>query len=112
MSFGKMNTFIELIAPSPMKDEAGFAVMEDRIVACVRAYREHRFGNQKWANRAAFSTATTLFRFRKIPDVVIDTTLLLLCEDGRYRVLSAEDVAGRGMYVELLCEKIEPSVRR
>jgi len=52
-----------------------------------------------------FSKASALFRFRKVPGVVITTSLILSCEDGRYNIVSVEDVKGRGMYIEALAEK-------
>jgi hypothetical protein len=63
MSFGKMNTMIDIISTTPVQDADGFAVHGDQILASVRAYKEHRNGSQKWANMAAFSAATALFRF-------------------------------------------------
>lgn len=111
MSFGKMNTFIDIITTDPIKDDEGFVNTGDIVLASVRAYQEDRHGNEKWANRAAFSTATALFRFRKIPGLDVDTSLVITCAGGRFRILSAEDVKGRGMYIEVLAEKIEPTVR-
>lgn len=104
-----MSTFIEIISTAPVKDAEGFAVHGDDVLAGVRAYKEDRHGDGKWANMAAFSSATALFRFRKIPGVAIDTSLYITCADGRYKIISAEDVKGRGMYVEVLAERIEPS---
>lgn len=106
MSFGKMNSFIDIISTQPIKDSEGFATIGDTILASVRAYKEERHGNEQWANRAAFSTATALFRFRKIPGITITTSHILVCEDGRYNIASVEDVSGRGMYVEVLAEKV------
>lgn len=111
MSFGKINTFIDIISTEPVKDDEGFVNTGDTVLASVRAYKEDRHGNEKWANRAAFSTATALFRFRKLPDLTITTSLYITCADGRYRIHSVEDIKGRGMYVEVLAEKIEPTVR-
>lgn len=111
MSFGKMNTFIDIITTSPVKDDEGFVNTGDTVLASVRAYKEDRHGNEKWANRAAFSTATALFRFRKMPSLEINTLLYISCADGRYRILSAEDAKGRGMYIEVLAEKLEGTVR-
>ncbi len=101
-----MNTFVDVISTEPVKDSEGFATVGDTILASVRAYREERHGNEQWANRAAFSTATALFRFRKIPGIVITTAIVLVCDDGRYNITSVEDVSGRGMYVEVLAEKV------
>ena len=107
----KMNTLVDIILTKPGKDAEGFAQLDSTILASVRAYKEERHGSEAWANRAAFSTATALFRFRRIPGVVIDTTLSIGCADGVYRILSVEDVRGRGMYVEVLAEKTESSMR-
>ena len=106
-----MNIFIDIISTAPSKDSEGFVTTGDHIVASVRAYKEDRHGNERWANMAAFSEATALFRFRKIPNVEITTSLFIVCDDERYRIVSAEDVRGRGMYIEVLAEKLEPSVR-
>ena len=50
-------------------------------------------------------------RFRKIPNVEIKTSLFIICGDEQYRIISAEDVRGRGMYIEVLAEKQEGTVR-
>ena len=111
MSYGIMNNPIDIISTAPLKDADGLVTKVDHIVASIRAYKEDRHGNERWANKAAFSEATALFRFRKIPGTEITTSLFIICGDGRYRIVSAEDVRGRGMYVEVLAEKLEPSVR-
>jgi head-tail adaptor len=109
MSFGKMNVFIDIIQTVQMKDADGFATTTDTVLASVRAYKEDRHGNIQWANRAAFSNATALFRFRVIPNVTVDTKLQIICNDKRYKILSAEDVRDRGMYIEVLAELLEPT---
>jgi hypothetical protein len=111
ISLGKINTFIEIITAEPVKDAEGFVNTGDTVLAGIRAYKEERRGNEKWANMAAFSTATALFRFRKIPGLTVDTSHFIVCDSGRYRIISAEDVRGRKMYVELMCEKQESTVR-
>jgi hypothetical protein len=111
MSFGKMNTFIDIISTAPTKDAEGFATTGDTILASIRTYKEDRHGSEKWTNMATFSTASSLFRFRKIPGLTIKAEMLITCTDGRYRILSAEDVRGRGIYTEVLAERLEPSVR-
>jgi hypothetical protein len=35
----------------------------------------------------------------------------IVCPDGRYKILSVEDIKGRGMYYEVLAEKLEPAAR-
>ena len=111
VSYGKMNSFIEIISTEPQKDAEGFVTKGDHVLASIRAYKEERHGNEKWVNMAAFSSATAMFRFRKIPGVTVDTTLVIICDGGRYRIVNAEDVRGRGMYAEVLAEKLEGTVR-
>lgn len=106
MSFGKMNTSIDIITTASVRDAEGFASTGDTILASIRAYKEERHGNERWANRAQFSNATALFRFRTIPEIPITTELVIVCGDGRYNITSVEDVSGRGMYVEVLAEKV------
>ena len=105
MSFGKMNTFIDIISTLPVKDSDGFSTKGDTILASVKAYKEERHGSEKWASRAAFSEATALFRFRRIPDLPMTTSFFIVCDTGRYNIVSIEDVKSRGMYVEILCKK-------
>ena len=109
MSLGKMTTFIDIIEPRKIKDESGFVSIQDVILASVRAYKEMRHGSRVWANRASFSKATALFRFRKISDLEIKTSHVIVCDTGRYKILSIEDVKNRGMYVEALCDEAEIS---
>ena len=109
MSFGKMNTLIDIVEKVTIKDAEGFRTEVDNIVASVRAYREGRHGNEKWANRAQFSEATDLFRFRRIPNVSITTAMVVVNKDGRFEITSVEDVKGRGMYIEVLAKEVVPS---
>ena len=111
MSYGKMNTFINIISTAPAKDAEGFATITDTILASVHAYKEDRHGSERWTNMAVFSSASSLFRFRKIPGLKVTAGMVITCTDGRYNILSTEDVRGRGMYVEVLAEKLEPTVR-
>ena len=109
MSFGKMNTFIEIVSKNHGIDDDGFSVEGYISVAKIRAYREGRHGSEKWANRAAFSTATDLFRFRCIPNVEITTDMVILCNKKRFEITSVENVKGRGMYIEILAKEVMPS---
>lgn len=111
MSYGKMNTLIDIISTAPVKDAEGFVTTGDTTLASVRAYKEDKHGSERWSNMAAFSEANALFRFRKIPGVEITTVHVILCDGERYNIVSTEDVRGRGMYIEVLAEKLEPSVR-
>ena len=110
MSFGKMNTFVDIVSITKKKDSEGFTVDSEEVLASVRAYREGRHGSQRWANLAAFSEATDLFRFRNIPVIGVTTDHILVCEDGRFDITSVEDVKSRGMYVEVLAKKVVSTV--
>lgn len=109
MSFGKMNTQIQIMQKRVTLDDEGFQTECDTVVATVRAYREGWHGSEKWANRAAFSEATDLFRFRAIPGMKITTDMRLLCGDSVFEITSVENVKGRGMYIEVLCKEVQPS---
>ena len=109
MSFGKMNGFADIVSVKRVKDSEGFSATVDEILASVRVYREGRHGSQRWANLAAFSEATDLFRFRVIPGVNITTEHIIVCDGGRFNITSVENVKGRGMYIEVLAKKVEPT---
>lgn len=109
MSFGKMNKFIEITQKQITLDDEGFQTETDAVLARVRAYREGRHGSEKWANRAAFSEATDLFRFRTIPSLTVTTDMRLLCDGSVFEITSVEDVKGRGMYIEALAKEAQPS---
>ena len=104
-----MNIFIDIISIENVIDEEGFSEKVENVVASVRAYKEDRHGNRMWANMAAFSEATTLFRFRKIPNVDITTKLYILHEGIRYDIISVENVRDRSMYIEVMAKKVEPA---
>ena len=110
MSFGKMNGFADIVETKQFKDSEGFTHSEDEVLASVRVYREGRHGSQRWANLAAFSEATDLFRFRCIPGLTVTTDLFLVMEDGRFDIVSVENVKGRGMYIEVLAKRSEPTI--
>ena len=107
MSFGRMNVQVSIVMETVTKDAEGFVTKTDIILASIHSYREGRHGSQKWVNRAAFSEATDLFRFRVIPGLNETTEHLILCDDERYEITSVEDVKGRGMYLEVLTKRIE-----
>ena len=106
MSYGKMNRFAEIRTTRKTKDSEGFSVDQEITLAAIRVYREGRHGSKRWANLAAFSEATDLFRFRCIPGIGITTNHIIVCDGDRFDVISVEDVKGRGMYTEVLAKKV------
>jgi hypothetical protein len=114
MGYGKMNTTIDIISTEPVKDAEGFVTTGDTALASVKACKEVRNTTAKWERiigNAAFSSVTAMFRFRKIPGLAVTTSHFISDADGRYNLVSVEDVRGRGMYVEVLAEKLEGTVR-
>ena len=109
MSYGRMNTLISIAREVVMKDAEGFTTKTDQVLASVFAYREGRHGSQKWVNRAAFSEASDLFRFRVILGLTVTTAHVIICNDDRFEITSVEDVKGRRMYLEVLAKKVTPS---
>ena len=112
MSFGKISRcFCTVKRITKTEDEDGFSCpVESSVLENVRCYREGRHGSEKWANLSTFSTVTDLFRLRADPDVRITTSDIIYCGDERFRIFSVENVRGKGMYTEILAEKVESSV--
>ncbi len=102
MSFGSMNVFIEILSTLVSTDSEGFSIGGDTVLANIRAYKEERHGNEKWSNRASFSNATALFRFRTIPGLTVTNKHTIVCDGDRYNIISVEDIKGRRMYIEIL----------
>lgn len=107
MSFGKMNTFIEILEPKKVKDKEGFTSTQEIIVASIRAYYEERHGTEVWKNRASFSNATCMFRFRHLQGLKITRKHIIVCEQCRFDIISVEDVKGKNMYIEVLAKRTE-----
>ena len=103
-----MNTLIDIVSTAPVRDAEGFVTRGETVLASVRAYKEEQHGSERWANMAAFSEATVLFRFRGIPGLTVDTSHYITDADGRYNIIGAEDVKGRGMYVEVMAREVKP----
>lgn len=101
MSFGKLNTPIQILKPTYGKDDDGFATVTEEIIACVRAYKEDRNTTEKWMNRAVLKDASALFRFRYIPNTPITEDMIIACYSGRYIITSVENVRNRKMYYEV-----------
>lgn len=107
MSFGKMTTFMDIVVLKKVKDHEGFTTTAYDVVASVRAYREGRHGSQRWANLAAFTEATDLFRFRTVPGLTVTTDHVIMTNGETFDITSVENVKGRGMYIEVLAKKVE-----
>lgn len=107
MSLGKMNETIELIAVDAYSDPAGFGTtINQGVIASIRAHVEQRHATSAWVNRAAYSKATTLFRFRMMPGVPVSEEMEIHHDTHRYQIDSVEVIHGR--YVEVLAHRTTP----
>ena len=106
---GSMNKKAKIIKLVNSKDEEGFAIEYEIVIAEIRCYVEGRHGSERWANLASFSEATDLFRFRRIPKVIVSTDMYIVYDNVRYDILSIENINGRGMYIEALAKRSNPS---
>jgi head-tail adaptor len=111
MSFGKMNAKIDIVSQTPTTDNEGYTTMNDTVLKTVNAYKEDRHGNKVWQNRAAFSEATCLFRFRAIPGLTLTLEHIIMHDGIRYRIESVENVRSRNMYYEVMAIKVQSSKR-
>ena len=107
MGLGLMNKKAKIISLSRDIDSEGFSFETVSVLAEVRVFVEGRHGSERWANLAAFSEATDLFKLRKIPNLTITTEHYIEFDDNRYNILSVENIKGRGMYLEILAKKVE-----
>jgi hypothetical protein len=105
MSFGKMNTIIEIKDSVLVKDSEGFSNKEESLILRSRAYKEERHGSRKWANMAAYTKANATFQIRKVPNITLTPGMMIYCDDGSYKILSVEAIGN--LYLELAAEKIE-----
>ena len=110
MSYGKMKGFALIKQLYKQKDADGFTKDAELILAKVRCYREGRHGSARWANLSTFTQATDMFRFRVIPDVTVTPDLYIDYQGERFKILSVENIRGRGMYLEILAEKVESCI--
>ena len=109
MGLGLMNKKAKIISITRETDSEGFSFENIEVLAEVRVFVEERHGSERWANLAAFSEATELFRFRAIPGVEVTTKHFILYEENEYNILSVENVKGRNMYVEVLAKRVVSS---
>lgn len=109
MGLGLMNKKAKIISITRETDSEGFSFENIEVLAEVRVFVEERHGSERWANLAAFSEATELFRFRTIPGVEVTTKYYILYEENEYNILSVENVKGRNMYVEVLAKRVVSS---
>lgn len=105
MGLGLMNKPAKLCEKTFVIDSEGFSSQRVAVLANIRVFVEGRHGSERWANLAAFSEATELFRFRRIPNVKVTTKQYIIFNDEEYDILSIEDVKGRNMYIEVLAKK-------
>ena len=110
MSFGKMNGLALIKRHYKEKDSDGFKNDTDLVLASIHCYREGRHGSKRWVNLSSFTDATDLFRFRAIPNLKVTTDYVLEYEGEVFKILSVENVKGKGMYVEVLAKKVESAV--
>ena len=97
-----MTDFIDIISVENTIDSDGFSGVADTVLASVRAYKEEQHGTETWKNRAVFSTANCLFRFRVIPNIGVTTGHYILCNNERYNIVSVENIRNKGIYIEAL----------
>ena len=109
MGLGLMNKKAKICILARNIDSMGFSFETEAVLAEVKVFVEGRHGSERWANFAAFSEATELYRIRKIPGLTITTEMIVIEGNERFEISSVEDVKGRGMYIELLCKEVKPS---
>ncbi len=106
MALGRMTIPAVIKRDTLTKDAEGFSTRTATTVFAARVWREGRHGSQRWANLAAFSEATDLFRLRDV-GVTVKVGDYIEVGSDRWNILSVEKVKGRGVYLELLAAHVE-----
>lgn len=109
MSLGLMNKKALLCSKENIIDSEGFFRADVETLAELRVFVEEKHGSERWANLAAFSEATHIFRFRAIPGLEVTTKEYIIYNDAEYNILSVENVKSRNMYVEVMAKKVVES---
>lgn len=109
MGLGLMNKEAKICKIVHTADSEGFKTKTVEVLASIRVFVEGRHGSERWANLAAFSEATELFRFRVIPNLKVTTSHFILFENEQYDILSVENIKGRNMYIEVLAKRVVTS---
>lgn len=109
MSVGQLKIPIEIFETLITTDDEGFSLKVEQLVLKMKAYREERHGSESWKNRASFTSATTLFRMRKNPGIMITVEHYIRCNEEKFNIISVDDIKDKGMYLEILAERIYPS---
>jgi SPP1 family predicted phage head-tail adaptor len=107
MSVGRMSERITISKEAITYDSDGFSTAADTTVCTVWAEVDYRHGSVQWRNRAEFSGATVLFTIRYRDDIA--PGFFVLHDGKKYAIESAENVANRKTYTELLCSEVVPS---
>ena len=105
-----MNCLISIVKRTISTDSEGFKTEKESTVLETRCYHEQQHDSQKWANLAAFSEATDRFVLRCVPGVTVKAGYFLDCHGTRYKILSAENVGERNMYLEIYAQKVVGSL--
>ena len=109
MSLGLMNKKALLCSKTSDIDSEGFFRQNVAVLSELRVFVEEKHGSERWANLAAFSEATHIFRFRYIPGIEATTKQYIIYNDTEYNILSVENVKGRNMYIEVMAKKVVES---
>lgn len=109
MSLGLMNKPAQIVRKVSVIDSEGFSGRTVEVLSEIRVFVEEKHASERWANLAAFSEATNLFRFRRIPGLSVETGYYIFLDGKEYNILSVENVKGRNMYIEVLAKKVESS---
>lgn len=106
MSFGLMKHQLQVLTPTMSTDASGFHSRSTKLKASVQAAVEHRHATSSWVNRAAFTQATILFRFRTHPQWAVDERDLIDYHGTLWAIDSIENIGSR--YIEVLAHRKDP----
>lgn len=104
MSFGKMNGFADIIITKKIKDSEGFHYGGGSSL--LSAYIGRVVTEVCGGQISPLFPKRLIYSAFVIPNLIVTTEHFIECDGERFHITSVENVKGRGMYIEVLAEKV------
>lgn len=111
MSLGKMKHRICFYRPVTLRDEEGFSKTKTQKIYEARAQVETVHFSERWLNQARFLDATIRLILRKPKSIHLRQGDTFYFQKNTYEILSLEDVALRGRFLEVIGKDVRTSGR-
>lgn len=111
MALGSLRHKVTFFRPITKRDTEGFSSTEVQNIYETRAMVETLHFSERWLNQARFLDATIRLVIRKPKSVSLKQGDTFSFQGARYEILSIEDVALRGRFLEIMGKDVRTSGR-